>query len=437
MFDNASKSSGDDQYDVCIVGTGRVGLPLGLSLIESGLKVAGLDIDKGLINTINAGELPFAEPGYEKLIKSRAFQVTDNPEIVTRSGAIIITVGTPMHSHIEVDLGQIEQALKHIKEKLRPGHLICLRSTVAPGTTAFVKQWLEQKTSFKVGADLKLAFCPERIAEGHAYKELRTLPQIIGTEDSASRQAAANVLSRLTPEIIHTNFINAELLKLFTNIARYTHFATTNQFVFIADSFDADIYTIQRIANYKYPRTKIASPGMTAGSCLRKDFALVNELIPYADMLLSAWKINEYVPMFLVQNQAKRNPLCNKTVGVLGYTFKRDTDDTRDSLVPKLVRCIQRQLPKRVLVSDHYLPDPIPDIGNGTLKNWLVDEVCQNADCVFIATDHTGYREALERMAVTNPQASVVDIWNVGNLSKIFYQAKELVDKSAQDANAA
>ena len=436
MPNNIPTSLTPDQWDVCVIGVGRVGLPLSLSLIEVGLKVIGLDTDKSLRDTVNAGEMPFDEPGYDELIKRGTFQITDDPTVITQCDTLIITVGTPLHSHIEADLHQVQQVLNEIKEHLHPGHFICLRSTISPGTTTFVKQWLEQKTPLKVGTDLKLAFCPERIAEGHAYKELRTLPQIVGAEDLVSWQAASKLFSRLAPEVMRIDFVSAELLKLFTNATRYIHFAVANQFALIADTFGADIHLIQQLANHKYPRTKIAAPGLTGGACLRKDFGMINEWTPYSDLLLTAWKINEYVPMFLVQHQIKRESLSNKTVAVLGYTFKYDTDDTRDSLVPKLVRYIQRQTPKEIRISDHNLPDPIPDAGNGELKNWSADEACRDSDCVFVAINHTGYREVLERLAMTHPQISIVDIWNVGNLTKIFYKAEELTDKAQRRASA-
>jgi len=144
--------------------------------------------------------------------------------------------------------------------------------------------------------------------------------------------------------------------------------------------------------------------------------------------LLSAWKINEYVPTFLVEHQERRESFYNRTVAVLGYAFKRNTDDIRDSLTPKLVRYLQRQLPRQVRVRDHNLANPIADADNGELRNWDADEACRDCDCVFVATDHSGYEAVLERLAKVNPQAHVVDIWNVGGIQKIFYRAAELAD---------
>ena len=103
-----------------------------------------------------------------------------------------------------------------------------------------------------------------------------------------------------------TDYVSAELVKLFNNIARYVHFAVANQFALVADTFGANIYEIRRLANHEYPRSHIAMPGLTAGTCLRKDFGMINEWSPYPDMLLAAWKMNEFIPAFLVQHLGKR-----------------------------------------------------------------------------------------------------------------------------------
>lgn len=414
-------------FDVCIIGTGRVGLPLGLSFLGAGLRSVGIDVDEQVRAEVNQGRMPFSEPGYDELVARREFQVLDDPATVSRSSAVIITVGTPLHNHIETDLSQIERVLGQIAPHLRAGQLVCLRSTVAPGTTEFVRKWLERHTAFRVGVDLFLAFCPERIAEGKAYKELHSLPQIVGFIDDESGLRAMALFGRLTDEVLPTDFVTAELVKLFNNILRYVHFALANQFTMIADDFGANIYEAQRLANYKYPRSFLASPGFTAGTCLRKDFGMINEWSAYPDMLLSAWKLNEFMPAFLVENLLKRTSLHDKRVAVLGFTFKADTDDLRDSLAPKLWRYIHRQLPEEIRVSERHVPDPIPEPSVGSPRNWDVDHALDGVDVVFVATNHAGYREALISLGNRSPDTWVADLWNVGEVDQIFYQAGQLV----------
>jgi len=410
-------------HDVCVVGTGRVGLPLALSMIEVGLSVVGLDTDTGLREQINAGKMPFKEPFYDELIERKTLNVSGDSSVIGNARDIVITVGTPLHTHIETDLDQIRSVLESIAPRLKKGHLICLRSTVAPGTTLFVKKWLERNTEFQIGKDLFLTFCPERIAEGKAYEELRSLSQIIGSSDEVSGQRAAAIFSKLAPELFHTDYVSAELVKLFNNISRYVHFAMANQFALIADNFDANIYEIRRMANHNYPRSHLAMPGFTAGTCLRKDFGMINEWSPYPDMMLSAWKMNEFIPAFLVTHLKKRFDIHDRNVAVLGYTFKKDTDDMRDSLAPKLMRYIERELPREVRLSDLHLPSPSFTDEGRIYTNHTVRDAFADVDCVFVATNHSAYRADLELLSELNPDAWVVDIWNVANVDRIFYQA--------------
>lgn len=408
-------------HDVCIIGTGRVGLPLGLSLIDAGLDACGVDIDPALRDTINSGTMPFAEPGYDALVNTRRFVVHPTAAIAARCRSVIITVGTPLHTHIESDLDQIDAVLDALAPHLRPGHLVCLRSTVAPGTTRYAAHRLARLTGLTLGDDLHLAFCPERIAEGRARLELRELPQIIGAQDPPSAAAAEALFGHLAPVVHHTDYVSAELIKLFCNVNRYVRFAVANQFALIADTHGADIHQIVRLANDRYPRDPIATPGLTAGTCLRKDFGLLNEWSPAPDLLLAAWKMNEYVPAFLVQHLEQRLPLKDRRVAVLGYTFKRDTDDCRDSLVPKLVRYIRRALPAEIRLSDHNLGDTIDGAPNVPVETALRD-----VDAIFVAMNHTTYAQHLRRAAKTSPDAWVVDPWNVGGLERMFYRAHEL-----------
>ncbi|MEC8969319.1 MAG: nucleotide sugar dehydrogenase, partial [Bacteroidota bacterium] len=308
-------------YDCAVIGIGRVGLPLSISMASKGINVIGIDINEQVIDSVNNKIFPFKEEGYAKLIKEVNFFASSDYSLIQKSKHIIITVGTPLMGHIETDLSYIISVLNSILPFLKKGHHLILRSTIAPNTSVFVKDFIEQNKNFKLGKDFYMSFCPERMAEGKSLRELETLPQIIGTIDTKSKAVSENFFKKFVPEILHTNFISAELIKLFNNISRYVYFATANQFAIIAEQYGANIHDIIDMSNYKYPRGVIPKPGLTAGTCLRKDFGMINENIPFTDLLLSAWKVNEFMPKFLIDGLKKRGNLKGKNISVLGYTF--------------------------------------------------------------------------------------------------------------------
>ena len=405
--------------DVAIIGIGRVGLPLALSLLESGFKVIGVDTNQETVDLVNSQKMPFDETGCEELIKKVNLEATTDISKVEFAQNLIITVGTPLVQHIETDLSQINKVVDNIMPYLRHGHNIILRSTIAPKTTEYIKKKIEQKTCLVAGETLFISFCPERIAEGKALEEIKELPQIIGCEDQKSFDMAKNIFSRLTPNLFRTTYTAAELVKLFNNISRYINFAVANQFAIISENYDENINDIIHMANYKYPRGNIATPGFTAGTCLRKDFGMINESNPYSDILLSAWKINEFMPKFLVDNLKTKTEMYNKNITILGYSFKSDTDDTRDSLIPKLIRYIEREVPKSIKIHDPYLSVIIDNV----FENVELDDALEGADILYIGTNHKQFVASKAHILnKISKECWIVDIWDVFKTGKIFFK---------------
>ena len=301
---------------------------------------------------------------------------------------------------------------------------------MAPHTTRYVARWIAKSTGLVAGRDIWVAFCPERIVEGKAKEELRTLPQVIGVEDDESFDRAAELFEGLAPEVLRTNFVSAELVKLFNNVSRYVSFALANHLALVADTFGANIFEIRHLANHKYPRQGVASPGFTAGTCLRKDFGMLNEWAAYPDLLLSAWKMNEFMPLFLVDHLKQRTQIHERRVAVLGYTFKAGTDDTRDSLAPKLLRYIERELPSEVRVSEPHIDGDITTDSGEVLKNWSPETALESADCVFVATNHEEFGPVLAEFRKTHPEAWIADLWNAGSADKVFYRCCDVEEQN-------
>jgi UDP-N-acetyl-D-mannosaminuronic acid dehydrogenase len=425
---------------VAVIGTGRVGLPLALSLIDSGAQVLGVDLNEHTRHAINVERrMPFDEPGYDELAASGKLHITGNIRDAADCDYFIVTVGTPLRAHIETDLSFVTKVIESICEFLSPGQTIIMRSTTAPKTTAFVASLIESRTFHKVGRDVFLACCPERIVEGKAREELHQLPQIIGTEDSPSAQAAERLFAVLGAEPLHCNWATAELVKLFCNVSRYAYFGVINALSMIALDQNVEPHEVIELANRDYPRKLHGKPGFTAGTCLRKDFGMLAENYWSGGFLTEIWRINESLPKYLVDLAKDRYGTLNgKRVAVLGYSFKRDADDVRDSLAPKLIRYLSRETPASIVVSDHHLSvnqiEPCP----GLQFTPDLDTALRNADFVFIATNHSLYSEQRDKILATVQRgARVIDIWDCCGQTRATIDADSLSKQKSYELRRA
>ena len=159
--------------------------------------------------------MPFIETGCQKLLKkSNAKFISNFKEFNPKKiKYIFITVGTPLRESIEVNLNNINLVINELSKILVKGHTIILRSTIGPETTEYVKK-IEKLTNFKVGKDIFLSFCPERLAENKALKELGQLPQIIGVEDNKTFLLVERVFKRFKIKIFKTSFSLSRIGKI-------------------------------------------------------------------------------------------------------------------------------------------------------------------------------------------------------------------------------
>jgi len=397
-----------------IVGLGRVGLPLALCFADLGTGVIGIERDPKILGAVAAGRMPFHELGADELLErvhSRGrLQLSSSVADAAGADDIVLTLGTPAMTHIEIDLSAVRSVLDDLLPLLRPDHLIVLRSTVAPGTTDWVAGYVEQRRGFRVA----VAHVPERIAENRFLEEISTLPVIVGGVDDKSGERAAVLFSCFGTEIVHTTPVQAELAKIWTNILRYTQFALPNLLMINCEQYGANVFDVIDLINRDYPRGGMAAPGLTAGTCLRKDFAFSEERSSAPGMLLAVSRVHETVPRFLVEGLKRRlgDSLAGKRVAVLGLTFKRDSDDTRDSLSYKLIRLLEREL-THVTRHDPFVP----------AESEPLESALQGADAVIVATNHSEYERML---SLVSPGTLVVDPWSVSGSREVFAYAEEL-----------
>jgi UDP-N-acetyl-D-mannosaminuronic acid dehydrogenase len=407
---------------VSVIGLGRVGLPLALSFADRGVRVLGVDHDTAVLASVRSGRMPFIESGTQELLDrvlaSSCLELAERAADAAGADDIVITIGTPSFSHIESDLRQVRAAVDDLLPMLRPGHALILRSTIAPGTTEFVAGYLEKRRGLRVGEDLFVAHAPERIAAGRFLEEISTLPCIIGGVGEASTERAASTFSVFGAPIVRTTPVQAELAKIWTNILRYATFALPNLLMMDCERYGANVFEVIDLINRDYPRGGMARPGMTAGTCLRKDFAFSEERSNAPGMLLAVSRVNESVPLFLVEGVKRRTgSLSSRKVAVLGLTFKRDTDDERDALSHKLIRLLERELAD-VAVCDPHAPSPTQPLG----------QAVQDAEVVIVATNHSEFegRDVLaEIVSRASPDCLLVDPWNAMGTAQMFLFAAE------------
>jgi UDP-N-acetyl-D-mannosaminuronic acid dehydrogenase len=363
--------------------------------------------------------MPFKEPGTDELLARVPLELSHRAADGARARSIVLTLGTPSFSHIEIDMGDIRSVLDDLLPVLAADQLLVLRSTVAPGTTEFVAGYLEKHRGFDVGEDVFVAHVPERIAADRFMEEIGTLPCIVGGIGEQSGERAAELFAPLGAPIVQTTPVQAELAKIWTNIMRYATFALPNLLMMDCERYDANVFEVIELINRDYPRGGIAQPGMTAGTCLRKDFAFSEEKSNAPGMLLAVSRVHESVPLFLVDGLKRRiGGLRERKVAVLGLAFKRDTDDERDSLSHKLVRLLEREL------ADVAIHDPVVSTPTASF-----DDAIEGADVVVVATNHSAYSrpEALQAIAErAGRDCLIVDPWNALGSGQVFAYASEV-----------
>ncbi len=389
---------------VVVGGGGHVGLPLALVLADSGYTAIALDISVETVNFINSGKMPFFENGAQELLEKtlamHTFSASTDHKVIESADIVIVVIGTPVDEHLNPDPNSVVNAISACIPFMNSSQLVVLRSTVFPGVTSRVTQLLKE-----AGLSPDITFCPERILEGQALKELRELPQIIGAISARASERSVGLFSSLGVETITVSPEEAELAKLFTNVWRYIKFAAANQFWLMSNEAGLDFSRIREAITFNYPRASdLPNAGFTAGPCLFKD---TMQLAAFSNNNFglghSAMLVNEGLPLYVVRKIEEQFDLSNKIVGILGMSFKGESDDTRSSLAYKLKKILQFKT-AATLTSDPFVT---------TDKNLLPEEVLlEKSDIIVIGAPHLRYKN----LKTDKP---VIDIWNLlgkGNL---------------------
>lgn len=384
-------------YDVVIVGGyGHIGLPFGLKLADSGLKVGLCDTNQASGELIRSGKLPFMERDADPILKRVLGKTLDPDTGLPEAGSarcVVITVGTPIDEYLNPRLLPLVQLFEELSPHLRRNQQIILRSTVYPGTSRRIRDFLWERKK-----KIHLSFCPERVSQGHAIREMGKFPQIISGFSDSSIRFAGNLFRRIRVPFVRLAVEEAELAKLFTNTWRYLRFAIANQFYMLSAMKGLDFKRIHYAMTHGYERARdFPMPGFSAGPCLLKDTMQLSALFKnHFQLGHAAMLINEGLPVFIVDQLQRKKNLRNQIVGILGMSFKADSDDIRDSLSYKLVKLL-RFHGARVLCSDEFVKN----------QNFVTkEELLRRSSVVIVGVPHTAYKRI-----VVPRRTHLVDVW--------------------------
>jgi len=394
----AAAARGGSVDMVVVGGAGHVGLPLAITFAHTGLSVVVHDIDAAALKTIAKGKLPAlerdAEPLLRKSLSSGCLSVSSDPESVKRADTVVITVGTPVDEFLNPIHRTVKDCIDGIKPYLRNEQLLVLRSTVFPGTTDWLAGYLKDQ-----GLVPRLAFCPERVVQGYAIREIQSMPQIVSGTTPKALAAARSLFRKVAPEVVELAPMEAEFAKLFNNSYRYIQFAITNQFYMIANAAGVDYYRILDAMTRNYPRAEsMPTAGLTAGPCLFKDtmqlaaFARNQFGLGHAAML-----VNEGLVLHMIERLRALFSLRDMTVGLLGMAFKPDSDDIRSSLSYKIKKDLAIHA-KRILTTDPLVtadPSLLP-----------LKRVIKESDLLILCVPHRAYK------GLDTRGKPILDIWN-------------------------
>ena len=378
-----------------IGGAGHVGFPLGLIFSSKNFFVNLIDKDEYNISKINSGLSPFIEEGSEKLLKKmlklKRIKATSNIDEIKKSKYIIICIGTPIDHNLNPDVKNFLIFFETLKRKIVSNQHIIIRSSVYPGICERVYNIIKNKNK-------NLSYCPERIVQGKSIKELPSISQLVSGKNTKTVNEVSKLFKMICKKVIKVEIIEAELIKLFSNAYRYLHFSISNQFYMICKDQNLDFFKIRNIMKDGYKRNShIPMSGFTAGPCLLKDTMQLSSFYKKKFSLgHAAMEINEGMPKFIINNLEKKFNLKKKVIGLLGLTFKSDSDDIRDSLAIKLLNYLKNRKIK-TLYSDEFF-----FLKGSAQKNELIEK----SDIIIISTPHNIYKN------LKIPKNKIViDIW--------------------------
>lgn len=375
---------------ICVVGLGYIGLPTSAVFAQHGVDVVGVDIRESVVDKLNRGEIHIEEPGLGEVIKevveNGKFRASLTPE---EADAFVIAVPTPNNDdeHKSCDLSYVLDATKKVIPFIRKGNTLIIESTIAPRSVDDYVMPLVEAQGLKIGEDIFLVHCPERVLPGQILHELIYNNRIVGGITPQCADAGAKVYEYIVKgQIIKTDAKTAEMSKLMENTFRDVNIALANELTKVCNSLDINVLDVINMANM-HPRVNIHSPGPgVGGHCLAVDpYFIVAKAPELAGIIKLSRDTNVSMPHYVVKNVCEMvEGVSNPKIAAFGMTYKGDVDDIRES---PAIEIIEMLMEKGINVS---LFDPHVETDKFVLSNET--DAVKDAHLVLVLTDHSEFK---------------------------------------------
>ncbi|MCR5597790.1 MAG: nucleotide sugar dehydrogenase [Lachnospiraceae bacterium] len=344
LYDNLK--SGKEKLS--LVGLGYVGMPIAVEFAKRGVKVIGYDLNEAKIEMYKKGFDPTHEVG-DEVIKNSAVDFTSDAEKLKEAKFHIVAVPTPVNDDHTPDLTPVEGAARILGKNLTKGSIVVFESTVYPGVTEDIcKPILEKESGLKCGEDFKIGYSPERINPGDKEHRLNTIKKIVSGMDEETLDVVANVYSIVVDAGVHRaeSIKVAEAAKVIENSQRDINIAFMNELSIIFNKMGIDTLAVLEAAGTKWNFLPFR-PGLVGGHCIGVDPYYLTykaeEVGYHSQIILSGRRINDDMGRYVAESCVKQmiqlsKPVKGARVAILGFTFKENCPDTRNSKVFDIVK---------------------------------------------------------------------------------------------------
>lgn len=378
---------------ICIMGLGYIGLPTASLLANKGFSVLGVDVKESVVQTINQGKIHIVEPDLDLLVKAAVnsgnLKAALQPD---KADIFIVAVPTPIEAAKEPDLSYVRAATQAIVPFLEKGNIVILESTSPVGTCQNVMLPIIEESGLKVGADIYLAHCPERVLPGRILYEAVQNDRIIGGFDKKSSQMTADFYRKFVSGNIYlTDCGTAEFVKLVENSSRDVGIAFANELSIICDKLHLNVWEVIKLAN-KHPRVNILNPGPgVGGHCIAVDPWFIVASVPQqAKLIRMAREVNLSKPQWVVEKvKQKAERFKDPVVGCLGATYKNDIDDIRESPALLILQELKTSGIQNLMVCE---PN-IPETQIAGVENCSLAAILEKADILVILVGHQAFKD--------------------------------------------